>query len=70
MAIPAHAAGATINVTTTADQVTTNGACSLREAILYANGTAETDCSATAAAPGTTTTINVPAGAYTLTGAS
>ena len=61
-ATSAHA-DSTINVTTTSDAPTA-GQCSLREAITYANGTAEGDC-----APGTqsgTTTINIPAGTYTL----
>jgi CSLREA domain-containing protein len=57
-------ADGTVTVTTTTDETTTgDGTCSLREAILYANGTAETDCG-----PGATgtTTIVVPAGHYVL----
>lgn len=59
-------ADVTINVNTTTDETTTgNGTCSLREAVLYANGTAEPDC-----APGTatgTTTVTLPSGPYVLT---
>ena len=55
----------TINVNTAADETAPgDGICSLREAVLYANGTTEADC-----APGTaagTTTINLPAGHYVL----
>ena len=61
---PARAT-ATIQVNTTADETTTgNGTCSLHEAVLYADGTAESDC-----APGTatgTTTIDLPAGHFIL----
>ena len=61
---PARAT-ATIQVNTTSDETSTgNGTCSLPEAVLYADGTAESDC-----APGTatgTTTIVVPAGHYIL----
>jgi CSLREA domain-containing protein len=57
----------TINVNTAADETAPgDGTCSLREAVLYANGTTEADC-----APGTaagTTTINLPAGHYVLSG--
>ena len=57
----------TVRVNTTLDETQAgNGTCSLREATLYANGTAEPDC-ASAPASGTTT-IDVPAGVYTLTG--
>ena len=58
-------ASATIQVNTTADETSTgNGTCSLHEAVLYADGTAESDC-----APGTatgTTTIVLPAGHFIL----
>src|ERR1700761_1164021 len=58
-------ASATIQVNTTADETTTgNGTCSLHEAVLYADGTGESDC-----APGTatgTTTIDLPAGHFVL----
>jgi hypothetical protein len=58
-------ASATIGVNTTTDETTTgNGTCSLHEAVLYADGTAESDC-----APGTatgTTTIDLPAGHFIL----
>lgn len=53
----------TVN-TFTDDTTSGNGLCSLREAILFENGTAEPDCSAIATAP--TTTIDLPAGTYTL----
>jgi len=60
-------AATTVTVTTTVDETQAgNGACSLREATLFANGTAEPDC-----APGTasgTTTIVVPGGLYRLRG--
>jgi hypothetical protein len=65
---PSVAAGATtVTVNTTIDVVQAgDGVCSLREATLYANGTAEPDC---AAAPATgTTTIKLPAGLYRLRG--
>jgi CSLREA domain-containing protein len=66
--VPSAAFGAsTVTVTTTADETQPgNGTCSLREATLYANGTAEPDC-ASAPASGLTT-ITVPAGLYVLTG--
>jgi hypothetical protein len=67
-AIPSAAAGATtVTVNTTIDLVQAgDGVCSLREATLYANGTAEPDC---AAAPASgTTTIKLPAGLYRLRG--
>jgi len=64
---PPAAAASTVRVNTTLDETQAgNGTCSLREATLYANGTAEPDC-ASAAASGTTT-IDVPAGVYILTG--
>ena len=63
---PAFAA-TTVTVTTTLDETQAgNGTCSLREATLFANGTAEPDC-----APGTAsgiTTIVVPDGLYRLRG--
>jgi CSLREA domain-containing protein len=65
LASPASADFAVV-VTTTADETTAgNGTCSLREAVLYANGTAESDCGPT----GQTgiTTINLPAGHYVVT---
>ena len=65
--VPSTALGAsTVTVTTTSDAVQADGVCSLREAALYANGTAEPDC-ALAPASGTTTIV-VPAGTYTLGG--
>jgi CSLREA domain-containing protein len=60
------AAATTVTVNTTADETTANGTCSLREATLYANGTAEPDCAATPASGNTT--IVLPAGVYTLGG--
>jgi CSLREA domain-containing protein len=61
------AAATTVTVNTTLDETQAgNGTCSLREATLYANGTAEPDC---AAAPASgTTTITLPAGLYRLRG--
>ena len=64
----AHAA--TINVTTTADQIADTGACSLREAIIAANSNAPSgatpgECPSGSSA--STDTINVPAGTYALT---
>lgn len=58
-------ADSTVNVTTTSDSPTA-GQCSLREAVAYANGTPEGDCAPSAQSG--TTTINVPAGTYTLSG--
>jgi CSLREA domain-containing protein len=67
LAAPARA-DVTINVNTTTDDTTPgDGLCSLRKAITYADGgTTEIDC-AQGMASGTTT-INVPAGHYVLTG--
>ncbi|MBS1964597.1 MAG: tandem-95 repeat protein [Chloroflexi bacterium SZAS-1] len=64
-ALPAAqpARAATISVTTFADDDTTNGNCSLREAIQAAN----TDAAVDACAAGSgTDTISLPAGTYTL----
>jgi len=60
---PAHAA--TITVSTTTDERTANGTCSLREAIQNFNDNANTytECGA----PGDPTTISLPAGTYDLT---
>jgi CSLREA domain-containing protein len=65
---PAVASAATtVTINTTLDETQAgNGTCSLREATLYANGTAEPDCAATPASG--LTTINLPAGPYILTG--
>ncbi|HEX3978677.1 MAG TPA: fibronectin type III domain-containing protein [Solirubrobacteraceae bacterium] len=61
-------ADSTVTVSTTTDETTTgNGTCSLREAILYANGTAETDCGP---APTGITTIVLPGGHYVLSTAT
>src|SRR6476646_6333532 len=67
-AAPSAAAGpTTVTVNTTLDSVQAgDGVCSLREATLYANGTAEPDC-APAPASGTTTIV-LPAGVYILGG--
>jgi hypothetical protein len=57
---------ATINVDTTDDVISNDGACSLREAIINANNddqSGSVDCAAGAGAD----VINVPAGTYTLT---
>src|SRR6185437_9233950 len=59
-------AATTVTVNTTVDETAANGTCSLREATLYANGTAEPDCAL--APPSGTTTIVVPAGTYALGG--
>ena len=49
---PSQAASTTFTVNTGADNTTTDGACTLREAILAANGTpANTDCGADTGAP-------------------
>ncbi|MDH4184627.1 MAG: CSLREA domain-containing protein [Nitrospinota bacterium] len=64
-----QAMAATISVTTTADTVATDGVCSLREAINNANLPGDTtggDCVTAAGGD----TIILPAGTYTLTGAS
>lgn len=67
LALAANAAAATVTVSTTIDAVQAgDGACSLREATLYANGTAEPDC-ATAPASGNTKIV-LPAGLYRLRG--
>jgi CSLREA domain-containing protein len=64
-ATPLRPLFATITVNTTADELNTNGNCSLREAITNANNDAATypDCTAGSGAD----TINLPAGIYTLT---
>ena len=51
-------------VTTTIDELTTNGQCSLREAITLVNGGIVPDCGFLGIAPHT---INIPAGIYTMT---
>ena len=59
------AAAATINVTTTTDELNSDGDCSLREAIIAANtDTAVDNCPAGNGAD----TINVPAGNYVFSG--
>jgi CSLREA domain-containing protein len=55
---------ATIAVNTTADEVNSDGDCSLREAIITANSVAPSDA---CTAGGGADTIAVPAGTYTLT---
>lgn len=60
---------ATINVTTTSDQIADTGTCSLREAIIAANTNAPSGATAGECASGSssaTDTINVPAGTYLL----
>jgi CSLREA domain-containing protein len=61
---PVHAA-TTITVTTTADELTNNGNCSLREAIRAANTNTRVDA-CPAGSPGAADTILVPAGTYNL----
>jgi hypothetical protein len=46
--------------------ITVGGSCTLNKAVLYADGTAEPACSS--AVPTGTTTIDVPAGTYMITG--
>lgn len=62
---PAVAQAATVTVTTTSD-TPGGGQCSLRLAVMYADGTAEPNCGPGTATP--PTTIKVPAGTYTLSG--
>ena len=66
VALPVSAA--TFTVATFDDELTTNGVCSLREAIVNANDNAQTyaDCPAGVAGPALDE-INLPAGTYTLT---
>ncbi|MEO6025686.1 MAG: CSLREA domain-containing protein, partial [Candidatus Binatia bacterium] len=61
---PIHAA--TIAVTTTADELNTDGDCSLREAVRAANANGAVDA-CPAGENNQTDTITVPAGTYTLT---
>ena len=63
--LPGVARAATVTVNTTSDSPSA-GQCSLREAVLYANGTAEPSCGPGTATP--PTTIKIPTGTYTLTG--
>jgi CSLREA domain-containing protein len=61
---PVSAQGTAIHVTTTADEMTVNGSCSLREAIQAANTSTAVD----ACPAGTgSDTIHLPPGVYTLT---
>jgi hypothetical protein len=60
------AADVTVQVTTINDSTAPNDGCSIREALMYAGGVSEHDCSATL--PTGTTTIVVPAGCYKLNG--
>ncbi len=65
LAVPANAAANTITANPKATSATSgDGVCSLTEAVAYANGTAEPDCSS-AASPGIVT-IDLPAGSYAL----
>ena len=58
---------ATITVNTTADELNSDGDCSLREAVRAANLNMAVDaCTAGQAAPGVIDTITIPAGTYTL----
>ncbi len=63
MAFGSSAQAATINVNSTADALTTNGQCTLREALINANNDAATwpDCAAGSGVD----TINLPAGTIT-----
>ena len=64
LAVPAAAGAATIDVTTTADALSADGKCGLREAVIAANtDTAGGGCQAGAGDD----TINLPAGTYKLT---
>jgi hypothetical protein len=64
IAVPSIAYGATINVTTTSDQIAAGGGCSLREAVIAANTDAASGgCTAGNGAD----TIVLPAGTYRLT---
>src|SRR5690349_19560398 len=63
---PRAANAATITVTTTTDELNTDGDCSLREAIQAANTNAAVDA-CPAGQSGQVDTIIVPAGTYTLT---
>jgi hypothetical protein len=64
IAVPGIAHGATINVTTTSDQITAGGQCSLREAVIAANTDAVSGgCTAGSGSD----TIVLPAGTYRLT---
>jgi CSLREA domain-containing protein len=58
---------AIMDVTTTADEVTVNTFCSLREAIINANDNAQTNADCPAGEAVVADIINVPAGLYTLT---
>ena len=63
--VPPAAADTTIRLTTSLDETTGNNGCSLREALMYANGSPEAEC-ATGPVSGTTTIV-APAGCYRLT---
>lgn len=70
LSLSTFASAATINVTTTSDQIADTGSCSLREAIIAANtnapsGATSGECAS--GSSGSTDTVNVPAGTYTLT---
>lgn len=68
LALPAAAFSATLNVNSTADElIAGNGQCTLREAIINANGDSDTTAGDCAAGSGADL-INVPAGTYVLTG--
>lgn len=68
VALPApHAMAATIVPTTTVDDATDNGNCTLREAVIAANVNVARDACVAGAASPTVDAINVPSGTYTLT---
>jgi CSLREA domain-containing protein len=64
------ASAATINVNTTADALVSDINCSLREAVQSANANAPTTSGCAQGDSGTQDIINLPAGTYTLSGAS
>jgi CSLREA domain-containing protein len=66
LAIPAAASGATISVTTTADEFDEGSRCSLREAVWSANNDAGTKADGCVVGAGSDTVL-VPAGTYRLT---
>jgi CSLREA domain-containing protein len=66
LVLPTATLAATLNVNSTADQlIAGNGQCTLREAVINANGDSDTTAGDCAAGSGADL-INVPAGTYTL----
>src|SRR5690349_17031092 len=66
LALPAGASGATIDVTTTADEFDSGSRCSLREAVWSSNNDSNTKADGCVPGAGTDS-IQVPAGTYRLT---